>query len=300
MRSASVFRGVVAAAVAGISLALLLPAQAQFWGDWGGRPQRQQQYNNNWNNNWFGGGGNERRYDDRRYYDPYRQEREAPVDYSRAPQSSQKKPEATTSIVVMGDANADWLAYGLEDAFSENPEGGGGRQARHRFRPHSLRSAPRSRVAAGGARDHRGGEAKIHCRDDRKQRPSDDPQKGPACGASSRYAQAECAGGAAKPARNCTDSNSTDSDPAARSGATAARPLRARRTRQHDARAGAPGILCPGELPHVEVGARLYQAHRCDHRRPQERRRSGDVGRPAVAARHQGECRFLLSQRALP
>ena len=118
MSSASVFRGVVAAAVAGISLALLLPAQAQFWGDWGGRPQRQQQYNNNWNNNWFGGGWN-----DRRYYDQ-RQEREAPVDYSRAPPPSQKKPEATSSIVVMGDANADWLAYGLEDAFSENPEVG--------------------------------------------------------------------------------------------------------------------------------------------------------------------------------
>jgi len=105
----------VVAAAAGVSLALLLPAQAQFWGDWGGRPQRQQQYNNNW----FGGGWNERRY-----YDPYRQEREAPVDYSRAPPSSQKKPEATTPIVVMGDANADWLAYGLEDAFSENPEFG--------------------------------------------------------------------------------------------------------------------------------------------------------------------------------
>ena len=119
MSSASVFRGCVAVAAAGVSLALLLPAQAQFWGDWGGRPQRQQQYNNNWNNNWFGGGWNERRN-----YDPYRQEREAPVDYSRAPPSSQKKPEATTPIVVMGDANADWLAYGLEDAFSENPEFG--------------------------------------------------------------------------------------------------------------------------------------------------------------------------------
>src|SRR5262245_16009729 len=121
MSSASVFRGCVAAAAAGISLALLLPAQAQFWGDWGGRPQRQQQYNN-WGG--WGGGWNDRRYDDRRYYDPYRQEREAPVDYSRAPPPSQKKPEATTSIVVMGDANADWLAYGLEDAFSENPEVG--------------------------------------------------------------------------------------------------------------------------------------------------------------------------------
>src|SRR5262245_1529266 len=118
MSSARVFRGCVAAA--GVSLALLLPAQAQFWGDWGNRPQRQQQ----WNNNWFGGGGwNDRRYEERRYYDGYqRQEREAPVDYSRAPPPSQKKPEATTPIVVMGDANADWLAYGLEDAFSEKPE----------------------------------------------------------------------------------------------------------------------------------------------------------------------------------
>jgi len=113
MSSTGVFRGCIA--VAGVSLALLLPAQAQFWGDWGNRPQRQQQ----WNNNWFGGGWNERRS-----YDPYRQEREAPVDYSRAPASSQKKPEATTPIVVMGDANADWLAYGLEDAFSENPDVG--------------------------------------------------------------------------------------------------------------------------------------------------------------------------------
>src|SRR5258708_31909817 len=111
MSSTGVFRGCIA--VAGVSLALLLPAQAQFWGDWGNRPQRQQQ----WNNNWFGGGG----WNDRRYYDQ-RQEREAPVAYSRAPPPSQKKPEATTPIVVMGDANADWLAYGLEDAFSENPE----------------------------------------------------------------------------------------------------------------------------------------------------------------------------------
>src|SRR5262249_2419652 len=29
---------------------------------------------------------------------------------------------ARDKIVVMGDANADWLAYGLEDAFSEQPE----------------------------------------------------------------------------------------------------------------------------------------------------------------------------------
>ena len=106
-------RAFVAALATGMTLACLLPAQAQFW-DWGNRPQRQQQYNNNW----FGGGGGW--FGDRRY-DGQRQEREV-VDYSRAPAPAQKKPEATTSIVVMGDANADWLAYGLEDALSEKPE----------------------------------------------------------------------------------------------------------------------------------------------------------------------------------
>jgi hypothetical protein len=45
-------------------------------------------------------------------------------DYSSAPRPSQKRLDATTSIIVMGDANADWLAYGLEDAFSEKPEFG--------------------------------------------------------------------------------------------------------------------------------------------------------------------------------
>jgi hypothetical protein len=46
------------------------------------------------------------------------------VDQSRAPPPP-KRDEGiapTTSIVVMGDGMADWLAYGLEDAFSEAPE----------------------------------------------------------------------------------------------------------------------------------------------------------------------------------
>jgi uncharacterized protein len=102
-----------AAAVAGISLALLLPAQAQFW-DWGNRPQRQQ--NSNPFGGWFGGGRGGG------FFEGPPQQQQAPVDYSRAPPPAQKKPEATTSIVVVGDANADWLAYGLEDAFAEKPE----------------------------------------------------------------------------------------------------------------------------------------------------------------------------------
>ena len=129
-------RGFLAAAAFGISLALLLPAQAQFW-DWGNRPQRQQDFNPF--GGWFGGtsagtdgkavGANVERDRDRSDRDRGDRDRadrarEAPSGLfgGRRPGPSQKKHEATTSIVVVGDANADWLAYGLEDAFSEKPE----------------------------------------------------------------------------------------------------------------------------------------------------------------------------------
>jgi hypothetical protein len=48
-------------------------------------------------------------------------------DNSRAPSPRKADPSAvapTTSVVVMGDAMADWLAYGLEDTFSDSPEVG--------------------------------------------------------------------------------------------------------------------------------------------------------------------------------
>jgi len=54
---------------------------------------------------------------------PVIQERpQPPADYSKAPPA--KKPEVppTASVVVMGDALADWLAYGLEEAFADTPE----------------------------------------------------------------------------------------------------------------------------------------------------------------------------------
>src|SRR5262249_43211371 len=52
---------------------------------------------------------------------PREVEKEQPPDYSHAPPATLRK-DATIKVVVMGDANADWLAYGLEDAFSEKPE----------------------------------------------------------------------------------------------------------------------------------------------------------------------------------
>jgi hypothetical protein len=116
------FRGsllVQAVAVAGVTLALLAPANAQFWRLFGGsppaqqqRPQQQPQQGFNPFGGFFGGSP------------PVRETPPPPADYSRAPASQRKIDPAavTTPVVVVGDAMADWLAYGLEDAFSETPE----------------------------------------------------------------------------------------------------------------------------------------------------------------------------------
>jgi len=57
----------------------------------------------------------------------FESEQAAPSDYSRAPSPHKPDPNAepvvpTATVVVMGDGMADWLAYGLEDAFSDSPE----------------------------------------------------------------------------------------------------------------------------------------------------------------------------------
>jgi uncharacterized protein len=102
------------ACVVAVEFALTVPAQAQSYDNFNpfqGR-QRQRQRGDFFPN----------------FFDPFEQRQnetvQAPVDYSHAP--SPRKPDSsvtpTTSIVVMGDSMADWLAYGLEDAFSESPE----------------------------------------------------------------------------------------------------------------------------------------------------------------------------------
>jgi len=52
----------------------------------------------------------------------YQEQRQAPADSSRAPAPRRSDTTPTTKIVVFGDSMADWLAYGLEDAFGETPE----------------------------------------------------------------------------------------------------------------------------------------------------------------------------------
>jgi hypothetical protein len=53
---------------------------------------------------------------------PQPQQREKPVDFTRAPPPKKQDGAPAMNVLVMGDSMADWLAYGLEDAFSETPE----------------------------------------------------------------------------------------------------------------------------------------------------------------------------------
>src|SRR5687767_1730390 len=64
-----------------------------------------------------GGGGNY-------YYQPRSREYsgESSGDYSRAPSAKKSDTTPTTNVMVMGDSMADWLAYGLEEAFADAPE----------------------------------------------------------------------------------------------------------------------------------------------------------------------------------
>lgn len=112
-------------AVLAVDVAITTPAQAQFWNDWGSSRRPSRSRSGGFFQNLFG--PEAQPYPERsepRYGEP----RSAPaVDNARAP--SPRKPDTkaeqvapTTSIVVMGDGMADWLAYGLEDAFSDTPE----------------------------------------------------------------------------------------------------------------------------------------------------------------------------------
>ncbi len=116
---AAVLAGLECSSVVAFQVALTVPAQAQRLDDRypflsRQRPQRPSGFFRGF----FGG------FTDR----PRQQEeQQQQVDHSRAPVP--RKPDSkappvvpTISIVVMGDGMADWLAYGLEDAFSDAPE----------------------------------------------------------------------------------------------------------------------------------------------------------------------------------
>ena len=63
--------------------------------------------------------------------DPQSRQQQQPLESSRAP-APPRRPEGTpgVNVVVFGDSMAEWLAYGLEEAFGETPEVGISRKAR--------------------------------------------------------------------------------------------------------------------------------------------------------------------------
>ncbi len=118
---AAILAAAECASVVAVEIALTDTAQAQFFRD-DRYPTRQRTQRSG--GGFFGdlfGSPSRRFYDD----EPAQREREQPIDNSRAPSPRKADKDAappTTSIVVMGDGMADWLAYGLEDAFGDSPE----------------------------------------------------------------------------------------------------------------------------------------------------------------------------------
>jgi uncharacterized protein len=110
-----------------VAIALLVgiagPASAQFFnfGNFGSPPRPPQAVpQQRGGGGWFG--------NDTPFFAPFQQApRRAPVvreDFSRAPAPEKRDTPAERNILVLGDAMADWLAYGLEDAYSEQPDMG--------------------------------------------------------------------------------------------------------------------------------------------------------------------------------
>jgi uncharacterized protein len=104
-----------------VAVALLVglagPASAQFFnfGGWS-RPQPQQPRPNG-GGGWFGGD----------FFAPFQQQQQAPKrveNFSKAPPPEKRDTVPERNVLVLGDAMADWLAYGLEDAYAEQPEMG--------------------------------------------------------------------------------------------------------------------------------------------------------------------------------
>src|SRR3984893_11715095 len=118
---------VALAFAAAMVLGIVEPTSAQFF-NFGGYQQRPQPQRGGGG---FGGGwfGND-------MFEPYQQHapqprwdrRQAPwpvrEDFSKAPPPEKRETVPERNVLVLGDGMADWLAYGLEDAYAEQPDMG--------------------------------------------------------------------------------------------------------------------------------------------------------------------------------
>jgi uncharacterized protein len=107
--------GPLVAFVVAFLLGIVAPASAQFF-FFGGPPRQQQQpAPQRGPGGWFGGD----------LFAPFQQQAPRRVEnYSKAPPPEKRDQVAERNVLVLGDAMADWLAYGLEDAYAEQPDMG--------------------------------------------------------------------------------------------------------------------------------------------------------------------------------
>ena len=108
------------------------PSSAQFFnfGGYQQRPQPQRGGGGWFGNEQRGGGwfGNDTYAPYQQQYAPPRRGRQAPPasreDFSKAPPPEKRNTVPERHILVLGDSMADWLAYGLEDVYADQPEMG--------------------------------------------------------------------------------------------------------------------------------------------------------------------------------
>src|SRR5882757_6531313 len=110
----------LAVAVA-LLVAIVGPASAQFF-NFGGPPQRPPPRSGGYGGGFGGGGG----WFGGDLFAPFQQQAPKRVrqDFSKAPPPEKRETVPERNVLVLGDAMADWLAYGLEDAYSEQPDMG--------------------------------------------------------------------------------------------------------------------------------------------------------------------------------
>ena len=113
-------RLVIALAIAATAVTLAAPSRAQFFDDrypysgGGGGWRRQQQPQQRDYYGWPEGG-----------FNPFYQPRAVqPIDSTKAPQTRKLENPPTTNVVVIGDSFADWLAYGLDETYADQPDTG--------------------------------------------------------------------------------------------------------------------------------------------------------------------------------
>lgn len=112
---------VALAVAAALLVGIASPASAQFFGFPGfgspSPPPRHQAPPPRRGGDWFGSD----------FFQPFQQPQAQPQrreDFSRAPAPAKRDSVAERNVLVLGDAMADWLAYGLEDAYSDQPDMG--------------------------------------------------------------------------------------------------------------------------------------------------------------------------------